>query len=164
MCFGCNEGGDISDFLQKHKGVSLNEAEEAVKDWVNEKLTSWDETKERVDKVFPNVNKEGDKKEFKTITLAAYQKKLVGALKASQEAQAWLREQRGIGLDTAVALNLGFAQDIGGLDRTASRQGLNHASLHRRGQGCPAQVPVDGREGFSAPEGLAGHTLQPSVD
>lgn len=99
-CFGGCGGGDILNFVQKMDSVNFQTALKTVQDFVGD--TS------HVDAVFRPAE---TPKEYKTFSLPQYAK-LEQALADSTAANQWLTG-RGINLDTARRLRLGFRQDLG---------------------------------------------------
>lgn len=107
QCFGCGVAGNIMQLVQKMDNCDFRTALEKVK----KELGSWGEAKEKVDRVFKPV---AEPKVYKTIPLDQWTK-LESALESTQEAIKFLQEQRGISLETAKSLRLGFVQNIGKL-------------------------------------------------
>ena len=106
-CFGCGYSNNIFDLVQKMDGCDFKEAVEKVK----KEIGGWAETKEKVESVFRPVS---EPKTYKTIPLSS-RTKVESALESSLEAIKFLQEQRGISLETAQKMRLGFVQDIKGL-------------------------------------------------
>ena len=106
-CFGCGYSNNIFDLVQKIDGCDFKEAVEKVK----KEIGGWAETKEKVESVFRPVS---EPKTYKTIPLSS-RTKVESALESSLEAIKFLQEQRGISLETAQKMRLGFVQDIKGL-------------------------------------------------
>jgi hypothetical protein len=109
QCFGCSKNGNIFQFLQDVDNSDFKAAVEKVKAQVGE--SSWESSKRKVEETFKPV---AEPKTYKTISLEQYSK-LETALENSLAAVAWLRQERGIEIETAKRLHLGFAQNIGQL-------------------------------------------------
>ena len=107
QCFGCGSAHNIFGLIQAVDNCDFKTALEKVK----KELGSWGEAKEKVDRVFKPV---AEPKVYKTILLNQWSK-LESALESTQEAIKFLQEQRGISLETAKSLRLGFVQNIGKL-------------------------------------------------
>ena len=105
---GCGSG-NIFQFLEKHKSLSFTDAVAEVKKEIGD--TSWSKAKEAVEKTFKPV---AEQKTYKTITLDAW-RKLEDNLTASKSAQNFLEKERGISLQTAQRLRVGFVQNLGTL-------------------------------------------------
>ena len=108
-CFGCGANMNIFQLVQKMDGCDFNAAVEKVKSELGQ--SDWASTKEKVESTFKPV---AEPKTYKTLSLEQYSK-LESALTASKAAQDWLLNERGITLETAQRLHLGFAQNIGQL-------------------------------------------------
>ena len=100
-CFGCNAAGNIFQFISKFDKIGFNEAAQKVAQFVG-----WEKGKEDVEKTFKTVL-EKDKPKV-TFPLSAIEP-AEQALQKSPEAIAWLKG-RGITLDTAKRLHLGYVQ------------------------------------------------------
>lgn len=107
-CFGCGESGSIIDFVQKTDNLSFKDAVKSIKEKIGS--TDWEKNKQQVDQVFHSID--AGNREYKTYTLQEYQK-LEDAFAKSEDAQAWLLNERGIDFDTAQRLHIGFRQDLG---------------------------------------------------
>lgn len=107
-CFGCSKAGSILDLIQQMDNCTLKEAIKTAQTGLGDQ--SWEEARERVDAVFqpPVAEDEGPKRTLVLRQFAGYER----ALENSPEAQAWLKN-RGISLETAKSLHLGFKQDLG---------------------------------------------------
>ena len=105
---GCG-GGNIMQLVERLDGISFGEAVEKVKKELGQ--SDWAVTREKVESTFKSV---AEPKIYKTISLEQYSK-LESALAASKTAQDWLLNERGITLETAQQLRLGFVQNIGAL-------------------------------------------------
>lgn len=108
-CFGGCGSGNIFQLVQKMDGCDFSSAAEKVRKEVGG--SNWEESKKKVEEVFRPV---AEPKPGKVIPLSSF-KKLESALEKSSEAVQWLEEKRGISLETAKKLHLGFVQDIGNL-------------------------------------------------
>lgn len=106
-CFGCSAAGNIFQLLEQVDGQDFKTAVETVK----KEIGSWGEVKEKVESTFRSVT---ESKVYKTASLEQWAK-LESALKSSLSAIKFLQEQRGISLETAQKMRLGFVQDIKGL-------------------------------------------------
>lgn len=107
-CFGCQASGSIIDFVQKTDNLNFKDAVTSIKEQIGS--TDWERNKAQVDQVFQSID--STDKEYKTFTLQEY-KKLEDAFSESQEAQDWLLNERGIGVETAKRLHIGFRKDLG---------------------------------------------------
>ncbi len=101
-CFGCGEGGDVLDFLRRTEGLSLPEA--------IRRLNGTPPAPSR-----PTVSRRPgpaplSRRDPALLTAAA--RFYGGELRRSREARAYLAS-RGIGLDTALRLGLGYAPGNG---------------------------------------------------
>lgn len=113
-CFGCHEGGNVIQFVQKMDKISFKEAVQKVKEYVG---GSWDAKKEQVEQTFKPLAEEEEAKVYKSYSLeeyAATEKKLL----ENPAAIKWLKEERGIDLDTARRMHVGFRQSIAAKDPT----------------------------------------------
>ena len=108
-CFGCGANINIFQLVQKMNGCNFKTAVAKVKAEVGE--TSWNSAKAKVESTFKPV---AEQKTYKTITLEAWQK-LEDNLSASKPAQDFLSKERGISLQTAQQLRVGFVQNLGSL-------------------------------------------------
>lgn len=116
-CFGCSERGNIFQLVEKKENCDFKTAVQKVKDIVGE--SNYSKQAARVDAVFkPAVEAPKDYKVFTLQQFSAYEK----ALADSKEAQAWLAG-RGITLQTAQKLHVGFRQDVGKLSAKDSAGG-----------------------------------------
>lgn len=113
-CFSASScgGGDIIDFIRRKDNVDAGQAIAIVKEFVGEKSTDWDRRREQITESFQEAVKE-EPKEYARIPLKKYQDKCVQDLQNFLPASEWLRNKRGIELETAQQLNLGFTQDVG---------------------------------------------------
>lgn len=152
-CFGCNISYNAIQCVQKMDNISFKEAVEKVKGLVGE--SKWQENKVLVESSFRAVAETN--KTYKTFTLDQYSK-YTEYLKHSNAAQEWLAS-RGINLETALRLNTGFRQDIGGL------AGDKNADIANQGWLCFPCVVGDSvvsikyrslvRKAFSKQSGMA---------
>jgi hypothetical protein len=108
-CFGCGANLNIFQLVQKIDGCDFKTAVAKVKAEVGN--TSWSKAKEAVEKTFKPV---AEPKTYKTISFDAW-KKLEDNLAASEAAKDFLEKERGISLETAQRLRVGFAQNLGAL-------------------------------------------------
>jgi len=100
-CFGCGAQGNVFQFVEKFDKIGFNEAVEKVA-----QFAGWQEGKKSVEKTFQAVlEKEEPKVTFPLTAIA--QAEL--ALQNSEEGKQWLAS-RGITLDTAKRLHLGYVQ------------------------------------------------------
>jgi len=110
FCHGGCGGGNIFQVVQRLDQVDFKEAVERVKKEIGH-TGEWDAARAKVEKVFKPV---AETKVYKTIPLSAWGK-MEAALENSPEAVAWLRDVRGIQIETAKRLHIGFVQNIGNL-------------------------------------------------
>lgn len=108
-CFGCGAAGNILQFVEKHDRIPFNKAAELVRNFINK---DWSSAREKVESIFKPFAEE--KKELKTYSASEYEK-LETAFANNKAAQTWLLEQRGITLETAQRLRIGYRQDAGKL-------------------------------------------------
>jgi len=101
-CFGCGEGGDVLDFLQRTEGLSLPEA--------IRRLDGTPPTTRPVAASRPYPRMAAPPRDPALLTAAA--RYYAGQLRHSREARAYLAS-RSIGIDTAARLGLGFAPGAG---------------------------------------------------
>jgi hypothetical protein len=121
-CFGCGASGNVMQFVQKMDNCDFKAAVVKVRDFLGE--NNWAQQAQAVDAVFkPAVE---SSKTYKSFTLAEYS----GAernLAQSEPAKTWLLKERGIALETAQKLHLGFKQNVGRL------AGENNADIADKG-------------------------------
>ncbi|MDE2934602.1 MAG: CHC2 zinc finger domain-containing protein [Chloroflexota bacterium] len=110
-CFGCGEGGDVLDFLQRIEDLSLPEAIRRLDRSPPTTATVRHTTRERRtrDAVAP----------LGPPLLTAAARYYAGQLRRSTDARAYLAS-RGVGLDTALRLGLGYAPGHGLREALAS--------------------------------------------
>lgn len=114
-CFGmCGIGGDVISFIQKLNNVDFKTAVESIK---NELGMSFADTKQ-ADKIFSSLSEPAKAISY---SLAEYNK-FEQALASSQEGMDWLKS-RGISIETAKKLHLGYRADIGKLDTVKNGKG-----------------------------------------
>ncbi len=104
-CFGCGEGGDVLDFLQRTEGLSLPEAIRRL-DGTPPTAHPIRHAPSRRHQTTPPL----PPRDPALLTAAA--RHYAGDLRCSREAQAYLTS-RGVSLDTARRLSLGFAPGSG---------------------------------------------------
>jgi hypothetical protein len=107
-CLSCGQAGSVLDLIQKTDGVDFKGAVAVVRQFTSE----WSQNAEKVSQVFKPLGQE-ESKVRKTYSLEEYGR-LENALKNSPEARKFL-ESRGISLETAQRLRIGFRQDVGKL-------------------------------------------------
>lgn len=107
-CFGGCGSGNCYQLVQTMDGCDFETAVSKVKSEIG---GEWSDIKTKVDSTFKPV---AENKVYKTIPLSSWNK-LESALKNSQDAINYLQEQRGISLETAQKLRIGFVQNIGNL-------------------------------------------------
>ncbi len=122
-CFGCGEGGDVLDFLQRLEGLSLPE------------------TIRRLDSAPPSAAPRRPSRPGRTDTATTFQRDpalltaaarfYAGELRRSGEARAYLAS-RGIGMEAAVRLGLGYAPGHG-LRRFLASKGFPDERLKTSG-------------------------------
>ena len=103
-CFGCGEGGDVLDFVRRAEGLSLPEAIRRL------------DTSPPTTGLVHHTTRERPTREAVAppdpALLMAAARHYAGQLRRSREARAYLAS-RGIGIETAVRLGLGFARGRG---------------------------------------------------
>lgn len=100
-CFGCQANGNVFQFVAAYDKISFNEAVDKVA-----QFAEWNKGKQNVEQTFKAVlEKEEPKITFPLSALT----KAESALENSTDAREWLAS-RGITLDTAQRLHLGFVQ------------------------------------------------------
>lgn len=107
-CFGCGKTGDIFSFIQELDKITFKEAVEKVKLFVGGG-TKWEQDKAQVEAVFKPVMPDKTYITFSMDQYAVFEKNLVN----SKEGVEWLAG-RGISLETAQRLHVGFTQDVKG--------------------------------------------------
>ncbi|MDE2753013.1 MAG: CHC2 zinc finger domain-containing protein [Gemmatimonadota bacterium] len=108
-CFGCGEGGDVLDFVRRAEGLSLPEP--------IRRLDASPPTTRPVAASRPPVRPAAPPPDPALLMAAA--RHYAGQLRRSREARAYLAS-RGIGLETALRLSLGFAPGRGLREALAS--------------------------------------------
>lgn len=104
-CFGCGKNGNVFQFIQNYDKISFSEAVEKVLELAG--VTGWESGKIQVDSTFGQVL--DNKKDLKTFTIAQYTP-TEKALNESRDGQKWITD-RGISMQTARRMHLGFVQD-----------------------------------------------------
>ncbi len=102
-CFGCGEGGDVLDFLRRAEGLSLPEAIRRLDASPPTTTPVRHAASRRPPAAAPVLDPP---------LLAAAARYYAGQLRHSREARAYLAS-RGIGIDTAARLGLGYAPGAG---------------------------------------------------
>ncbi len=120
-CFGCGEGGDVLDFLQRLEGLSLPEAIRRL-----EGSPPSPNRPARSRQAAPPVVPPRD-----PALLTAAARHYGGELRRSREARAYLAS-RGVGFEAALALGLGYASGQG-LRRSLERDGFSRRRLANSG-------------------------------
>jgi len=101
-CFSCQACGNLFQFVQKFDGISFTEAVARVLEEAG--IEGWQDGQEQEDVSMPAS------KPKKTVTFPMSQyAPAIEALEHAPDGQAWLRK-RGIGMDVARKLKLGFVQ------------------------------------------------------
>ena len=122
-CFGCGEGGDVLDFVRRAEGLSLPEAIRRLDASppttapVRHMASRW---RDRAAVAPPDL-----------ALLTGAARYYAGHLRRSREARAYLAS-RGVGLDTAARLDLGFAPGRGLREALASA-GFDAARVRESG-------------------------------
>lgn len=136
-CLACNASGSVLDVVQKTDNCSFPEAVKIVRDAIGE----WGQNRKQVEGVFRALATEPKKLvTYTEAQYAAYEQ----ALRNSPEAQAFLAG-RGITLETAKRLRIGFRQDVGKL------AGESNADIAGRGW---LAFPTFGRGNSGSPESV----------
>ena len=120
-CFGCGEGGDVLDFLQRLEGLSLPEA---IRRLDNAPPTAVVSARHRRPAPAPVPSRD-------PALLTAAGRFHGGELRRSREARAYLAS-RGIRLETAARLGLGYASGHG-LRRFLESSGFSEERLRNSG-------------------------------
>jgi len=107
-CFGCDQKGDIFQFVQKMDNVDFQGAVEIVRKELGKEFKQAFSSTKRAQQIFKPIS---DDKPTITYTLEEYSK-LEKALEESEEGKAWL-VSRGITYETAKLAHVGFRQDVG---------------------------------------------------
>ena len=102
-CFGCGEGGDVLDFLQRTEGLSLREAIRRLDGSTPAPGRSASSRRPRSPAAAPPPD---------PALVTAVARHYAGELRRSPEARAYLTS-RGVGLDTARRLGLGYVPGRG---------------------------------------------------
>lgn len=113
-CLSCGQAGSILDLIQKTDGVDFKGAVAVARTFCSE----WSQNREKVSQVFKPLGQD-EPKVRKTYSLEEYGR-LENALKNSPEAISFLRS-RGISLEVAQRLRLGFRADVGKLAGESGR-------------------------------------------
>ena len=122
-CFGCGEGGDVLDFLQRLEGLSLPEAIQRLDAAPPTAVVS---ARHRRPAPAPVPSRD-------PALLTAAVRHYAGELRRSREARAYLAS-RGIRLETAGRLGLGYAPGRGrGLRRFLESGGFSEERLRHSG-------------------------------
>jgi 5S rRNA maturation endonuclease (ribonuclease M5) len=108
-CFGCGANLNIFQLVMKLDNVDFKTAVAKVKAEVGD--TSWEDSRKKVESAFKPV---AEPKTYRTIPLETWQK-LEDNLSASKAAKDFLEKERGISLETAQRLRVGFVQNLGAL-------------------------------------------------
>ena len=103
-CFGCGEGGDVLDFLQRLEGLSLPEA---IRRLDSAPPSAVPRKPSRPGRTAPATTFQRD-----PALLTAASRYYAGELHRSREARAYLAS-RGIGMEAAARLGLGYAPGQG---------------------------------------------------
>lgn len=104
-CQGCKSGGDILNFLEKFDHIPFLEAVNLLARLAGDNQ-KWHKEAEKVEKTFQEIRSDTEKK---SISLSDW-KAAEQALAKNSVALAWLETTRGISVETAHMLHLGFAQ------------------------------------------------------
>jgi len=104
-CFGCGANGNVFQFIQKKDGISFTEAVAKVLELAG--VTGWESGKVQVDQTFGKIL--DNTKDLVTFPIENYTQS-EKALHESAAGQKWLTD-RGITMDAARRLHLGFIQD-----------------------------------------------------
>lgn len=112
-CLGCGTSDSIFGLLQQTDKVPFKDAVRIAREFTS----GWFKDRGQVESVFKSVGQEKDKP-LKTFPESDYVK-LEEAFAQSKEAQAFLLKERGIDLQTAKRLRVGFRQDVGKLAGSA---------------------------------------------
>lgn len=107
FCQGCGKGGDVITFIELHDHVDKAGAFKRMRELAGN--TEWQEEAKRVQATFKSVVD----KPKSTIPLDGWERK-EAALLAHPEALAYLQDVRGITVETAKALRLGYVQGTKG--------------------------------------------------
>ncbi len=121
-CFGCGEGGDVLDFLQRLEGLSLPEAIRRLEAAPVLSVRSVPSHRKAPPPVVPPRD---------PALLTAAARHYGGELRRSREARAYLAS-RGIGFEAAVRLGLGYASGRG-LKRFLEASGFGRERLAHSG-------------------------------
>lgn len=120
-CLGCGTSDSIFGLLQQTDKVPFKDAVRIAREFTS----GWFKDRGQVESVFKSVGQEKDKP-LKTFPESDYVK-LEEAFAQSKEAQAFLLKERGIDLQTAKRLRVGFRQDVGKL------AGESHMDISAKG-------------------------------
>jgi DNA primase len=110
----CGQSGSILDLLQKTDGVDFKGAVAIARAFTSE----WNQNREKVEQTFKSLGQE-EQKVRKTYSQEEYGR-LENSLNNSTEARKYLGS-RGISLETAQSLHLGYRQDVGRLAGEAAQ-------------------------------------------
>ena len=121
-CFGCGEGGDVLDFVRRAEGLSLPEA--------IRRLDAAPPTTRPVAASRPPVRVAAPPPDPALLMAAA--RYYAGQLRRSREARAYLAS-RGVGIETAARLGLGYAPGRGLRDRARVSRLLRRRRVRESG-------------------------------
>ena len=122
-CFGCGEGGDVLDFIQRAEDLSLPEAIrrlDASPPTITPVRHTTRERRDRLPVAPPDP-----------ALLTAAARYYAGELRCRRKARDYLAS-RGVGMDTAARLGLGYAPGAG-LRAALASAGFTAARIHRSG-------------------------------
>lgn len=107
-CLSCGKAGSVLDLVQQTDNVDFKHAVKIVREFCSE----WSDARKQVSSTFKSLSEE--KPVEKKVYQEAEYKKLEEALKNSKAGQEFLAG-RGIGMEVARKLRLGYRQDVGRL-------------------------------------------------
>lgn len=109
-CFGCGKGGDVIRFLELFDHITAKDAIERLAEIMGPNKQWIDGAKQTQENFKPLTELAGAKEKPKRVFTIVEWKKVEEALEHAPQAIKWLQEVRGITLETAKAMRLGYRQ------------------------------------------------------
>jgi DNA primase len=161
-CFGCSEGGDVLEFVQKQENLTFPEALRLLADKVGYQLTDWQRSKGNTQ----GSDEPDVKSQLYKINILATQvfHKVLSDPKLGQKALTYLKE-RGLTLDTIKTFRIGLAPDKPILQDFLTKRGFGLSELS--GAGSPQRFrgrimfPIEDVLGNVV--GFTGRSLDPEL-
>lgn len=109
-CFGCGKGGSVVDFIELIEHISVKEAIAKVTEKLGPNKEWIQGARETQENFKPLTELAGAPEKPKTVYKMSDWIKVEAAFDKSTAAQKWLAEERGISLETAKAMRIGYCQ------------------------------------------------------